>query len=87
MFAQILTLISISLIAAQAVNLFLIFNLPPPSPDFYRIAEVEQVYRGLPPPFAERRPLEVVTAASPPNPPMEGRNAKSLFPCPPSSSG
>ena len=64
MFAQILTLISISLIAAQAVNLFLIFNLPPPSPDFYRIAEVEQVYRGLPPPFAERRPLEVVTAAS-----------------------
>jgi len=78
MFAQILTLISISLIAAQAVNLFLIFNLPPPSPDFYRIAEVEQVYRGLPPPFAERRPLEVVTAAAPPNPPMEGRNAKSL---------
>ncbi len=78
MFAQILTLISISLIAAQAVNLFLIFNLPPPSPDFYRIAEVEQVYRGLPPPFAERRPLEVVTALSPPNPPMEGRNAKAL---------
>lgn len=77
-FAQILTLISISLIAAQAVNLLLIFNLPPPSPDFYRISEVVQVYRGLPPPFAERRPLEVRMATSPPNPPMEGRNARSL---------
>jgi len=77
-FAQILTLISISLIAAQAVNLLLIFNLPPPSPDFYRISEVVQVYRGQPPPFAERRPLEVRMASSPPNPPMEGRNARSL---------
>ena len=78
MFAQILTLIGISLIAAQAVNLLLIFNLPPPSPDFYRISEVVQVYRGLPPQFAERRSLEVSTAPAPPSPLMEGRNALAL---------
>ncbi|OXE35570.1 MAG: hypothetical protein CGW95_13060 [Phenylobacterium zucineum] len=76
MFAQILTLISISLIAAQAVNLLLIFNLPPPSPDFYRIGEVVQVYRGLPPTFAERRPLDMTTAVAPPNPPWKAETPK-----------
>ncbi len=78
MFARILSLISISLIAAQAVNLLLLFNLPPPTPDVYRIGEVVQVYRGMQPAFAERRILEVRTAPTPPGPPMEGRNSSAL---------
>ena len=60
LFARLLTLIGISLIAAQAINLFLVFNLPPPAPDFYRMSEVVQAFRGAPPTFAERRPLESV---------------------------
>ncbi|HEX5379180.1 MAG TPA: HAMP domain-containing sensor histidine kinase [Phenylobacterium sp.] len=78
LFARLLTLISISLIAAQAINLFLVFNLPPPSPDFYRMSEVIMAYRGAPPTFTERRPLEVVLAGKPPTPPMEGRGADSI---------
>jgi two-component system OmpR family sensor kinase len=78
LFARLLTLIGISLIAAQAINLFLVFNLPPPAPDFYRMSEVVQAFRGTPPTFAERRPLEVAMEVRPPTPVMEGRNADSI---------
>jgi two-component system OmpR family sensor kinase len=78
LFARLLTLIGISLIAAQAINLFLVFNLPPPAPDFYRMSEVVQAFRGTPPTFAERRPLEVVMESRPPAPLMEGRNADAI---------
>jgi two-component system OmpR family sensor kinase len=75
LFARLLTLIGISLIAAQAINLFLVFNLPPPPPDFYRLSEVVQAYSGAPPTFAERRPLQVVLEKKSPTPLMEGRGA------------
>jgi signal transduction histidine kinase len=78
LFARVLTLVGISLIAAQAINLFLVFNLPPPSPDFYRMSEVVQAFHGTPPTFAERRPLEVVMERKPPVPLMEGRNADAI---------
>jgi two-component system OmpR family sensor kinase len=78
LFARLLTLIGISLIAAQAINLFLVFNLPPPPPDFYRMSEVVQAYRGAPPTFAERRPLQVALEPKPPTPLMEGRGADNI---------
>lgn len=78
LFARLLTLIGISLIAAQAINLFLVFNLPPPAPDFYRMSEVVQAFRGETPTFVERRPLVAAIESNPPTPPMEGRGAANI---------
>jgi two-component system OmpR family sensor kinase len=75
LFVQLATLTGLTLIAAQAISLYLIFNLPPPMPDFYRFSEIEQAYRGATPTLADRRPLLLRTLARPPGPPMEGPNA------------
>ena len=75
LFFQLIALTGLTLVLAQAISLFLIFNLPPPLPDFYRLTEIEQTYRGAPPAFNERRPLEVETMSKPPGPSMEGSQA------------
>ena len=71
LFVQLIALTGLTLVAAQAISLFLIFNLPPPLPDFYRLTEIEQTLHGTPPTFNERRPLEVRTEPRPPGPSME----------------
>ena len=73
LFGQLLALIGLSLLAAQAISLILLFNLPPPAPDFYRISEIAQVFRGRAPSFTERQPLLVRTENQPPSMAMEGR--------------
>ncbi len=73
LFGRLLTLIGISLVASQAISMFMIFNLPPPAPDFYRLSEVAQTFLGNPPNLTERRPLEMRIADKAPFPPMEGR--------------
>ena len=73
LFGQLLALIGLSLVAAQAISLFLLFNLPPPAPDFYRISEIVQTLRGSPPTFTERHPLAVTIAKTPPPLVMDGR--------------
>ena len=75
LFGRLLTLIFISLIAAQAINLFLIFNLPPPAPDFYRLTEVAQTFRGAPPATTEGRPLIVKVEPKAPSPAMDLRGS------------
>ena len=75
LFVQLITLTGLALVAAEVINLLLIFNLPPPLPDFYRLTEIEQTFRGAPHAFAERRPLEVITVPRPPGPAMEGSQA------------
>lgn len=75
LFVQLITLTGLALVAAEVINLLLIFNLPPPLPDFYRLTEIEQTFRGAPHAFTERRPLEVVTVPRPPGPAMEGSQA------------
>jgi signal transduction histidine kinase len=75
LFVQLITLTGLTLVAAQAISLLLIFNLPPPTPDFYRLTEIEQTFRGAPPAFTERKPLEVRSLEKPPGPAMEGRQA------------
>ena len=70
---QLLTLTGLTLVAAWAMSTFLLFNLPPPAPDFYRVSEIEQTLRGAPPSFAERRPLERELHDQPPGPVLEGR--------------
>lgn len=66
LFVQLLTLSGLAMVAAQLVSLFLIFNLPPPMPDFYRLSEIEQALLGQNPVFVERRPLELRTLSAPP---------------------
>jgi len=72
LFVQLITLTGLALVAAEAISLFLIFNLPPPMPDFYRLTEIEQTFRGTPPTFTERQPLQIQTVARPPIPTMQG---------------
>jgi signal transduction histidine kinase len=77
LFAQLLGLVGISIIAAQAINLFMIFNLPPPVPDFYRVSDLAQTIRGAPPEFTGR-PLAVKLSDEPPAPLMPERWAAPL---------
>ena len=42
LFVQTLALSVLSLVSAIAINLLVIFNLPPPVPDFYRVSEIAQ---------------------------------------------
>lgn len=72
LFGQLLALISLSLIAAQAISMFMLFKIPPPVPDFYRLGEIVQAYQGARLDYVERRPLEVVVVRRPPGPSMEG---------------
>ncbi|HEX3699422.1 MAG TPA: ATP-binding protein [Phenylobacterium sp.] len=78
LFVQLLTLTLLTLVAAEAISLLLIFNLPPPTPDFYRLSEIEQVFHGAKPVFTERRPLELRVADAPSGVPMEGRTVPVL---------
>jgi signal transduction histidine kinase len=73
LFGQLLALIGLSLAAAQVISLILLFNLPPPAPDFYRISEIIQAFKGEPSTFTERRPLVVKTVDQAPPMAMDGR--------------
>lgn len=73
LFGQLLAMITLSLVAAQAISLVLLFNLPPPAPDFYRLTEIAQALSGRPPTFTERSPLEIRAVAAPPPMVSDGR--------------
>ncbi|KRB44676.1 MAG: ATP-binding protein [Pseudomonadota bacterium] len=75
LFGQLLALIGLSLAAAQVISLILLFNLPPPAPDFYRVSEIVQAFHGTSPAFTERRPLVLKIVDRPPTTVMalEGR--------------
>ncbi|MFC3076998.1 ATP-binding protein [Phenylobacterium terrae] len=74
LFGQLLALIALSLIAANLINVWLIFSLPPPVPDIYRVSEVVRTFQGAELDFGERRPLEVTVEHKRPGPRMMGRN-------------
>lgn len=78
LFVQLLTLTGVTLVAAEVISLLLIFNLPPPTPDFYRISEIIHEFRGAAPTFTERRPLELRVVDRPAGVPLESRNAPEL---------
>ena len=69
---QFLTLTGLTLMAAWAISTLLLFALPPPAPDFYRVSEIERIYRGMPQVFTERKPLLVETTETAPGPKLEG---------------
>jgi signal transduction histidine kinase len=75
---QLLTLTGLTLVAAWVMSTLLLFFLPPPAPDFYRISEIEQTFHGAAPTFAERRPLVLSTRDKPPSPVLEGKNIPAI---------
>jgi len=64
LFVQVLMLVGVSLITAQAISVFLLFNLPPPVPDFYRFSEIAEALQGRPGDLIERRDLQYSLADS-----------------------
>ncbi|HET6971491.1 MAG TPA: ATP-binding protein [Phenylobacterium sp.] len=70
---QLLTLTGLTLVAAWLISTTLLFLLPPPAPDFYRLSEIERAFHGAPQAFTERRPLELVRLDRAPTPALEGR--------------
>jgi len=48
LFIQVLMLVLLTLVGAQAINLGILFNLPPPPPALYRASELVQILRGQP---------------------------------------
>jgi signal transduction histidine kinase len=68
LFGQLLALVVVSLVAAVMVNVLVIFNLPPPEPDVYRMSEIVEVIRGQPVNAApDHRPLVTQVRAQPPD--------------------
>lgn len=65
LFVQVLALVMVSLIIAQLITVLVIFNLPRPDPDMYRLREVAEALRtGRP--SASARPLVSKLRSSPP---------------------
>jgi signal transduction histidine kinase len=78
LFVQLFTLTTLTLVAAECISLFLIFTFPPPVPDFYRLSEIQQTFRGTSQSYTERRPLELRVADEPNGVPMDSRRAPAL---------
>ena len=72
LFVQLLTLTGLTLLLAWGMSTLLLFMLPPPAPDFYRLSEIERTFRGTPITFAERKPLERLATTKPPSPALDG---------------
>lgn len=75
LFGQLLALVGLSLIAAQVISLVMLFNLPPPPADFYRVSEIVQSFRGANLTFTERNALKITDEPSMPHQPMDSRMA------------
>jgi signal transduction histidine kinase len=68
LFVQVLALVLASLAAAQLITVLVIFNLPRPDPDVYRLSEVERALSGGAS-RDEARPLVARLRATPPRDP------------------
>lgn len=75
---QLLTLTGLTLVAAWLMSSALLFFLPPPAPDFYRISEIEQTFHGTAPTFTERKPLLLTVRDRPPTPVLEGKSIPAI---------
>lgn len=73
LFVRLLIFAAATLLAAQAMSLVMLFKLPPPMPDFYRLGEVEQALRGETGAFIERRPLQGRVQRKAPGPALDSR--------------
>jgi signal transduction histidine kinase len=78
LFVRLLLFAAVVLLTAQAISLFMIFKMPAPVPDIYRLTEVEQALHGAFKPEGERRPLRVRFQSDPPAPPLDSRWAPAI---------
>ncbi len=75
---QLLTLTGLTLVAAWAMSTLLLFLLPPPAPDFYRISEIERTFHGRRPPSPSGAAAPGDAATRPPTPELEGRTIPTI---------
>jgi two-component system, OmpR family, sensor kinase len=73
LFVQLAALVLISLLGAQAINIGIVFNLPPPPPNIYRVSEIIQALQGATIVSREGVPLVTYHAAKPPEAYFLGR--------------
>jgi len=79
LFAQVLGLVIVSLVAAHAISLAVLFSQPPPPPEPYRLSEVVAAVRNIGvTPTAEGRPLIARFRPAPP-PPGPGGYRRAAF--------
>ena len=73
LFVRLLVFAGATMMAAQVISLVMIFKLPPPLPDFYRLSEVVYALQGRELHLGERSPLLTHTQKTPPRPVFDGR--------------
>jgi two-component system OmpR family sensor kinase len=78
LFVQLLTFTALTLLAANAISLVLIFKLPAPMPDFYRLSEIEGALRGAPHGVTDRAPLQVRFRQNRPTPELDTTTAPQI---------
>jgi signal transduction histidine kinase len=78
LFVQLLTLTGLTLVLSWAMSTALLFLLPPPAPDFYRLSEIEKSFHGQAMTFTERKPLERIALKRPPSPALDGLNMPAI---------
>ncbi len=79
LFAQAFGLVLIAIVGSQAINMFIVFHLPPPTPSFYTETDVVRALRGQPSQFKNGPPLIVKTQAGPPPVDSDARIGFSRF--------
>lgn len=75
---QLLMLTGLTLVAGWVMSALVLFFVPPPAPDFYRISEIEQAFHGAAHTFTERRPLVAGVRDESPAPVLEGKNIPAI---------
>jgi len=65
LFAQVFALVLVAIIGAEGINLWLIFHLPPPTPNFYTEGDVMRALRGMPRQVRNGPPLIVQNVGGP----------------------
>jgi signal transduction histidine kinase len=66
LFLQVLSLVLLSLVCAQVVNILIIFSLPPQVPDFYRVPEIVEALNGQPVAHRDGTPPLIVSLGQTP---------------------
>ena len=65
LFVRLLLFAASILLVSNAISLFMIFKMPPPMPEIYRLSEVEQALRGAALTGAEHHPLAITVSTAP----------------------
>ena len=70
-FAQVFALVLFAVVGAEAINLYIIFHLPPPAPNFYTEADIMRALRGQPAVQRQNNAPSLLVRHEPQQPPIE----------------